>query len=82
MPTALQRSPPLLLTAPPLPSPPLHQSRVPGDYGFDPLKLMKEGDPDEYALKEITHCRLAMLAVGGMITQCGVTGTGLYGHTL
>ena len=41
-----------------------HQSRVPGDYGFDPLKLMKEGDPDEYALKEITHCRLAMIAVG------------------
>jgi len=58
------------------------KSRVPGDYGFDPLKLMKAGDPDEYALKEITHCRLAMLAVGGMITQCGVTGTGLYGHTL
>lgn len=58
------------------------KSRVPGDYGFDPLKLMKEGDPNEYALKEITHCRLAMIAVGGMIHQCFVTGTGMYGGHL
>lgn len=54
-------------------------ARVPGDFGFDPLKLMKEGDPDEYALKEITHCRLAMIAIGGMIHQSFVTGTALFG---
>lgn len=58
------------------------KDRVPGDLGFDPLQLMEEGDPNEYALKEITHCRLAMLAVSGMITQCGLTDSGLYGGHL
>ena len=54
-------------------------ARVPGDFGFDPLKLMKEGDPDQYALKEITHGRLAMIAIGGMIHQSFVTGASLFG---
>eukprot|EP00614_Pseudopedinella_elastica_P015519 CAMPEP_0172582260 /NCGR_PEP_ID=MMETSP1068-20121228/1711_1 /TAXON_ID=35684 /ORGANISM="Pseudopedinella elastica, Strain CCMP716" /LENGTH=204 /DNA_ID=CAMNT_0013375563 /DNA_START=41 /DNA_END=655 /DNA_ORIENTATION=+ len=53
--------------------------REPGDFGFDPIGLMKPGDPNEYALKEITHCRLAMLAIGGMVQQSLLTGTGLFG---
>merc|ERR1711998_109327 len=32
--------------------------RVPGDYNYDPMGMMEEGDPNEYALKEITHGRL------------------------
>lgn len=58
------------------------KDRVPGDLGFDPLQLMEEGDPNEYKLKELTHCRLAMLGVSGMITQCGLTDSGLYGGHL
>lgn len=57
------------------------KDRVPGDFGYDPLGLMEEGDPNEYALKEITHCRLAMIAIGGMLHQSFVTGAGVFGHT-
>lgn len=55
--------------------------RVPGNFGFDPLKLMKTGDPNQYALKEITNGRLAMLAIGGMVQQSLLTGAGLFGHS-
>ena len=101
--------------------------RAPGDFGFDPMGLMKpvrkrctrlfgtsfsntvgditflcrsfcpifllfssrsrayssylQGDPDQYALKEITHGRLAMLAISGMIQQGLLTDAGLFGHT-
>jgi len=55
--------------------------RAPGDFGFDPMGLMKEGDPDQYALKEITHGRLAMLAISGMIQQSFLTGAGVFGHS-
>ena len=44
--------------------------RAPGDFGFDPLKI--KGDAKKKAdmeLKEITHCRLAMLAFSGVVTQ-------------
>ena len=54
--------------------------RKPGDFAFDPLKLMAEGDPNQYELKEITHGRLAMIAIGGMIHQSFLTGAGLFGH--
>jgi hypothetical protein len=55
--------------------------REPGDFNFDPMGLMEEGDPNEYALKEITHGRLAMIAISGMIQQSLLTGAGLFGHT-
>mmetsp|Transcript_63789 Transcript_63789/g.119665 ORF Transcript_63789/g.119665 Transcript_63789/m.119665 type:complete len:205 (+) Transcript_63789:52-666(+) len=55
--------------------------REPGDLGFDPMGLMKPGDPDQYALKEITHGRLAMLAISGMIQQGLLTDAGLFGHS-
>ena len=47
---------------------------VPGEHGFDPMGFLpKYCDTPEkmqtMKLKEITHCRLAMLAFGGMVTQ-------------
>ncbi|CEM12879.1 unnamed protein product [Vitrella brassicaformis CCMP3155] len=46
-------------------------SRVPGDLGFDPLGLADEGIREDWALAEIKHGRLAMLAVLGMLLQVG-----------
>mmetsp|Transcript_19075 Transcript_19075/g.38866 ORF Transcript_19075/g.38866 Transcript_19075/m.38866 type:complete len:220 (-) Transcript_19075:235-894(-) len=40
--------------------------RKPGDLGFDPLNFAKQKD---YSEVEITHCRAAMLAFGGVVTQ-------------
>lgn len=49
--------------------------RAPGDFGWDGGML--KGKSDEYIedmkLKEITHCRLAMLAFSGVITQSVLT---------
>lgn len=53
--------------------------RAPGNFGFDPMNLMKPGDPDQYALKEITNGRLAMIAIGGMVQQSLLTDSGLFG---
>ena len=45
--------------------------REPGDYGI-PWKFCKEGDTatqEKYKLAEITHCRAAMMAFSGLVTQ-------------
>jgi len=47
--------------------------RQPGDYGFDPLNYKGQKD---YSEVEITHCRAAMLAFSGMITQSALFETG------
>ncbi len=50
--------------------------RKPGDFGLDPLGFLKNKSPEQIAdmeLKEITHCRLSMLAFGGMVTQAVLT---------
>jgi len=47
--------------------------RKPGDYGFDPLNYKSQKD---YSEVEITHCRAAMLAFSGMITQSALFETG------
>ena len=55
-------------------------SRVPGDLGFDPLRL-KPSSPDALLTRqnqEINHGRLAMVAITGMVTQELVTGTKLF----
>lgn len=50
--------------------------RQPGDFGLDPLGFLTGATPEqekEMQLKEITHCRLAMLAFSGMVTQAVLT---------
>lgn len=48
--------------------------RQPGDFGIDPYKLKgNEKKKADMELKEITHCRLAMLAFSGMVTQAVLT---------
>ena len=43
--------------------------RQPGDFGFDPLKLMTPENEVKYKTAELTHGRLCMLAFGGIVTQ-------------
>ena len=50
--------------------------RQPGDFGLDPIGFLKgksEEEVNDMKLKEITHCRLAMLAFSGMVTQAVLT---------
>merc|ERR1719326_820724 len=54
----------------------LREGYEPGDLGFAPLGL-KPTDPAELALmqeKELSHCRLAMIAAAGFLAQEAVTG--------
>jgi len=57
------------------------ESRVPGNVGFDPMGLAvgKTKEELEYTqLQELTHGRLAMLAIGGMIHHNWITGDPLF----
>merc|ERR1712087_500534 len=50
--------------------------RKPGDFGLDPLGFLagkSDAEIEEMQLKEITHCRLAMMAFSGMVTQAVLT---------
>ena len=50
--------------------------RAPGDFGLDPIGFLdgkSEEEVNDMKLKEITHCRLAMLAFSGMVTQAVLT---------
>jgi light-harvesting complex I chlorophyll a/b binding protein 4 len=52
--------------------------RRPGDFSFDPLSLYPE-DPakqQEMQLKELKNGRLAMIAIGGMLSGAAITGHG------
>merc|ERR1719238_2563220 len=54
----------------------LRPGYYPGDLGFDPLSLKPE-DPAEFRLmqeKELSHCRLAMIAAAGFLAQEAVSG--------
>jgi len=54
----------------------LRDGYYPGDLGFDPLNL-KPDDPTEFRLmqeKELSHCRLAMIAAAGFLAQEAVSG--------
>mmetsp|Transcript_43035 Transcript_43035/g.86249 ORF Transcript_43035/g.86249 Transcript_43035/m.86249 type:complete len:207 (-) Transcript_43035:170-790(-) len=53
----------------------LREGYMPGDLAFDPLGLAPE-DPAEFRLmqeKELSHCRLAMIAAAGFLAQEAVT---------
>ncbi|CAM9618580.1 unnamed protein product [Scytosiphon promiscuus] len=53
--------------------------RAPGDFGFDPYNLSKPGNEkkkEDFELKEVVHCRLAMLAFSGMVTQAVLYNSG------
>ena len=47
--------------------------------GFDPLALMSPANEERMKMRELQHCRLAMIAIGGMIHGSFVTGTGVFG---
>jgi len=52
--------------------------RAPGDFSFDPLGLFPT-DPEkqkEMQLAELKNGRLAMIAIGGMVTGASITGHG------
>lgn len=54
----------------------LREGYYPGDLGFDPLNLAPT-DPAELRLmqeKELSHCRLAMIAAAGFLMQEAVSG--------
>lgn len=55
--------------------------KVPGEFGFDPLGYLTPDTTEELKIKELTHCRAAMIAIGGMIHGAFVTGTGVFGST-
>jgi len=60
----------------------LRDNYVPGDIGFDPLKL-KPSDPEEFRImqtKELQNGRLAMLAAAGFFAQELVDGKGIIEH--
>jgi len=43
--------------------------RQPGDFGFDPLKLLTPENEVKYKTAELTHGRAAMLAFSAVVTQ-------------
>merc|ERR1719453_502259 len=54
----------------------LRDGYMPGDLAFDPLNLAPS-DPEEFRLmqeKELSHCRLAMIAAAGFLAQEAVSG--------
>ena len=55
--------------------------RVPGEFGWDPLKLGTPENKEMYQSRELENGRLAMIAIGGMIHGTFVTGEGVFGST-
>ena len=60
----------------------LKDGYTPGDLAFDPL-LLTPDDSEEFEqmrLRELSHCRLAMIAISGMVVQELVDGKTLVDH--
>lgn len=54
-----------------------NSGRMPGDFGLDPFKLLNTPARTAHMkLSEVVHCRLAMFAFSGMVTQAVLTGNG------
>ena len=60
----------------------LRQDYLPGDLGFDPLNLAPIDDDEFWWMqtKELSHGRLAMIAVTGFVAQELVDGKGIVQH--
>lgn len=54
-------------------------NRKPGDFGFDPLMLLKSPNADKYYLSELIHGRAAMIAFSAVVTQSGLNAAFGYG---
>jgi hypothetical protein len=50
-----------------------YEGRVPGDLGFDPLRLSADGIRENWALSELKHGRLAMIATLAFFVQAAVS---------
>jgi len=53
--------------------------REPGDFGYDPLSILKDKSEEEvkrWKMRELKNGRLAMFAIGGVATQSVLTGHG------
>lgn len=50
-----------------------YEGRVPGDLGFDPLKLSGDGIRESWALSELKHSRLAMIATLAFFIQATIS---------
>ena len=48
--------------------------REPGDYNLDPFKWAVGDKKARMQLAEINHCRLAMMAFSGVVTQSALKG--------
>jgi len=59
-----------------------YEGRVPGDVGFDPLNLSRDGIDERYALVELKHARLAMVGFLGCLIQQIVSPVNLYEQTV
>jgi len=57
------------------------KARVPGDYGFDPLQLMSPANEERMKMRELQHCRVAMVGILGMIGTSLVSGHGVFGSS-
>ena len=58
-----------------------YEGRIPGDIGFDPLGLSKNGIKQEWAEAEIKHGRLAMIAFLAFQIQTNLSGQPVIANT-
>ena len=49
------------------------EGRVPGDIGFDPLRLSADGLRENWQLSELKHGRLAMIAFLAFVVQASIS---------
>jgi len=54
-------------------------NREAGDFGFDPLMLLKSPNAEKYKLAELTHGRAAMIAFSGVVTHSALPDAFGYG---
>lgn len=58
-----------------------YEGRIPGDVGFDPLGLSADGIKEEWAIAEIKHGRLAMIAFLAFQIQINLSGEAVISNT-